>query len=309
MKKFLILFTVIAMMFSMTAFAADFKDMPDNWSTEALKAAAANGLMSGSDGYIYPDNPMTRAEMAAIISRATGATREADISSFTDVNESDWFYSAMAKAVEMNAFKGSDGKLNPNSNITRQETFVVLSRVFGIDRNADKEYTELAKFTDGDSVADWAKKEVNMIIKNGYVGGNDGKINPLSNITRAEFAVVMNRLVKYYIDEPGDKTLANDGNTMIRCGGVNINNLTSDKMICIGDINEGEEVNFNNCDITGSIVIRGGRVSTGGKYTDIKALTKSSLLDITKISQEVADSVQIFLDGAELYIDYSKYGQ
>lgn len=309
MKKFLILFTVITMMLSMTAFAAEFKDMPDNWSTEALDAAVNNGLMSGSDGYIYPDNPMTRAEMAAIITRATGATIEADISAFSDVSSDDWFYSVMAKAVEMKAFNGSDGKLNPESNITRQETFVVLARVFGLDRLADAEYTELAKFSDGESVADWAKKEVNMIIKSGYVGGSDGKINPLANITRAEFATVMNRLIKYYIDTPGEHTLKTDGNTMVRCGGVTFNNVISDKMICVGDIKDGEEVIFNNCDITGSVIIRGGKVSTGGKYTELKALTKGSVLDITKLSKEVVNSVEIYLDGAELYIDYSKYGQ
>ena len=49
------------MLLSMSAYAADFKDMPDNWATEALNAAVDNGLMGGSGGYIYPDNPMTRA--------------------------------------------------------------------------------------------------------------------------------------------------------------------------------------------------------------------------------------------------------
>lgn len=308
MKKFIVLLTVITMLLSMSAYAADFKDMPDNWATEALNAAVDNGLMGGSGGYIYPDNPMTRAEMAAIIARATGATAEADISSFSDVKKDDWFYSAMAKAVQMKAFNGSDGRLNPNNNITRQEAFVVLARVFGLDRKPDSEYTELSKFTDSDSVADWAKAGVNMLVKSGYVGGNDGKINPTSNITRAEFAVVMNRLVKYYIDEPGDYTPAADGNVMIRCSGVNINNLVSDKMICVGDLSEGETVTFNDCDITGSVIIRGGTVSVGGKYTDLKAIMKNSVLDITRLSKEVADSVKIFLDGANLYIDYSKYG-
>ena len=308
MKKILVLFTVIAMMLSMTAFAAEFKDMPDNWATEALNAAVENGLMSGSDGYIYPDNPMTRAEMAAIIARATGATKEADISSFSDVSEADWFYSVMAKAVGMKAFNGSDGKLNPNNNITRQEAFVVLARVFGLDRKADKEYTELAKFTDSHSVADWAKASVNMIVKSGYVGGNDGKINPLANITRAEFAVVMNRLVKYYIDQPGDYTPAADGNVMIRCGGVNIKDLVSDKMICVGDIKDEEEVTFSKCNISGSVVVRGGKTTVGGKFADLKGLMKSVTLDISGLSKESVDTVSIYLDGSHLYVDYSKYG-
>ena len=304
MKKFLVLFTVITMMLSMTAFAAEFKDMPDNWSTEALNAAVENGLMSGSDGYIYPDNPMTRAEMAAIITRATGATIEAEITAYFDVNSDAWYYSAMAKAVKMRAFKGSGAKLNPENNITRQEAFVVLARVFGLDRVADAEYTELAKFSDGESVADWAKKEVNMIIKSGYVGGSDGKINPLANITRAEFATVMNRIIKYYIDTPGEHTLKTDGNTMVRCGGVTFNNLVFDKMVCIGDIPETEEIVFNECLISGDVIVRGGRVSAGGIFNDIKTLTKTSVLDITNLIMEDENPVK-YVSG-KLYLDFAK---
>ncbi len=305
MKKFICLTLALTLLLSVSVFAADFKDMPNNWATEALNAAVNNGLMGGSDGYIYPDNPMTRAEMATIIARATGATKEADLSEFVDVRPGDWFYSSMGKAVDMKAFNGSDGRLNPNNNITRQEAFLVLARVFGIEQNADKEYTELDKFKDGQDVADWAKKGVNMIIKCGYVGGNDGRINPNDNITRAEFAVVMNRLIKYYIDTPGELSIQTDGNTMIRCGNVTINDLVSDKMICVGDIEEGSTVVFNNCDITGSVVLRGGTTNVGGKFTDIKALKKGTVLNIANLSQEVIDTVKIFLDKAKLVVDFA----
>lgn len=307
MKKVLILLTVITLLLSTSVFAADFKDMPDNWATEALNAAVDNGLINGSDGYIYPDNPMTRAEMAAIITRATGAEVEADISKFSDVTKDDWFYSVMAKAVNMKAFNGSNGKLNPNSNITRQEAFVVLARVFGLDKLADKEYTELSKFTDGNMVADWAKKEVNMIIKSGFVSGNGGKINPQDNITRAEFAVVMNRLVKYYIDEPGDYTPEADGNIMIRCSGVSINNLTTDKLICVGDLKADEEVKFNDCDVTGQMIIRGGKIKVSGKYISMKGLMDTVTIDVTHLAPEVIKDLNIFLDGGTVYIDYGKF--
>ena len=55
-----------------------FSDMPDNWATEALESAVANGLLVGDDGKIMPDSPLTRAQMATIIARAFGATEEGD---------------------------------------------------------------------------------------------------------------------------------------------------------------------------------------------------------------------------------------
>ena len=128
MKKILALVLVFMLSLGTVAFAAEFKDMPDDWSTAALTAAVENGLLGGSGGYIKPSDNMTRAEMATIMARACGATKEAIITGFTDVNPDDWFYASMAKAVAMGAFTGSDNKLNPNNPITRQE-FLVLQHL------------------------------------------------------------------------------------------------------------------------------------------------------------------------------------
>lgn len=311
MKKIISLVMLIVFVlttFSTFAFADEvqvkdmFVDMPDNWATEALIAAVENGLISGSEGYIKPDDYMTRAEMAAIISRATGCVEEADISEFTDVSKSDWYYSPMAKAVYMKGFKGSDGKLEPENNITRQEAFVVLARVFGIATNPVSDYSAIDSFTDKDQIADWAKDSINMIIREGYVGGNEGKINPLDNITRAEFAVVMNRLVKYYIDEPGDYTPNADGNIMIRCGGVNINNFSTDKMIVVGDIKTDETVSLADCNILGTIVTRGGTTKLTGEYASLKAIMKASTIDVSELSKEVMSKVKIHLDQANIHM-------
>ncbi len=311
MKKIISLMMLIVFVlttFSTFAFADEvqvkdmFVDMPDNWATDALIAAVENGLISGSDGYIKPDDYMTRAEMAAIISRATGCKEEADISEFKDVSKSDWFYSPMAKAVYMKGFKGSEGMLEPENNITRQEAFVVLARVFGIATNPVSDYSAIDAFTDKDQIADWAKDSINMIIREGYVGGNDGRINPLNNITRAEFAVVMNRLVKYYIDEPGDYTPNADGNIMIRCGGVNINKFITDKMIVVGDLKSDETVNFVDCSINGTVVARGGKTKFTGEYSSIKAIMKASTIDVSELSREVMNKIKIHLDEANIHM-------
>ncbi len=273
MKKIISLIMVSLLVFSVSAFAADFKDMPNDWSTSALEAAVKNGLLTGSDGYIKASDNMTRAEMAAIMVRACGATKEADISAFKDVKESDWFYSSMAKAVAMGAFKGSNGKLSPQNPITRQEAFLVLSRVFGLDTNIDLSNDDkLAGFKDGNKVADWAKNGVGAITARGYVAGNDGYIKPLDNISRAEFAVVMDRLVKYYIDSP-DAEIPTDGNVMIRCAIEKIAGLKTDKMVILGDAVGDANVRIEGADMDGKLSIRGGKnVSLDGAFEDVSIL-------------------------------------
>ena len=163
MKKItvIVLSLIIALSMSAGAFAA-FTDMPAGQDGEVLQKAVDNGLIAGfDDGSIQPATPITRAQMATIMSRAMNAEKKADISSFVDVKEGDWYYDAMAKAVYMDAFKGDTNScLNPNSTITRQEAFIVLCRIFDIqDTNKDA----LAKYTDKDTVAAWAQTEARSI--------------------------------------------------------------------------------------------------------------------------------------------------
>ena len=102
---------MIISMFPLTAFGSEFSDMPDNWATEALENAVANGLLKVTTK-IMPDENLTRAQMATIVNRAFGATEKSSLSKFTDVNADAWYYAEMAKAVHMKTFVGAGDKLN-----------------------------------------------------------------------------------------------------------------------------------------------------------------------------------------------------
>ncbi len=74
-KQMLSLVVSAAMTASMMpkpALAADnttFPDMPNDWSTQALQNAVSNGLLNGIDGKIAAGENLTRAQMAAIVTR------------------------------------------------------------------------------------------------------------------------------------------------------------------------------------------------------------------------------------------------
>lgn len=274
---------ILACIFALgtVAFASDFKDMPNDWSREALEAAASNGLLSGSNGYIMPYSNMTRAEMAAIMVRACGAVKEADISAYTDVASDAWYYASMARAVEMGAFTGSDNKLNPESPITRQEAFLVLSRVFGLSAARSIDTSVVDSFKDGAEVSDWAKTGVAAVISSGFVTGADGYINPLDNITRAEFAVVMGRLIECYIDDAAAQ-IPTDKNVMIRVAGISLDGIETSKMIVLGDGIGSEAVSIKNARLTnGALVIRGGgEIAASGSFKSIYALGSGVKLSV-----------------------------
>ena len=151
------------------AFAAspeDFHDFPTDWSAAGLRSAVQNGLLNGSNGQINSSGLLVRAQMAAIVNRAFAARKTADLSVYSDANTSAWYYNDLELAVAMRTFQGANGKLNPETPITREEAFVVLARAFALESG---DTSVLNNYTDGASVSAWAQSSVAALIENGYV--------------------------------------------------------------------------------------------------------------------------------------------
>jgi len=272
----------------------EFSDMPDNWTTQALKNAVKNGLLKGDGDKIMPDNNIKRSEMAAIIVRAFGATKEAEnIDKYVDLNKDKWYYSEFSKAVAMKIFQGNDqNELKPEDNITFQECYTVISRLFitaGYENDPkitppNKDVKCLEKFLDYKQVADWAKNNTANLVGYGFWDGIENKLMPTEYITRSEFAVLMDNIVTTYIDEPGVYTDLPEGNVLVRSEGVTIDGFKTDGLIVVGDGVEGETV-ISNVESTELIVGRGGTLKISGVINNITALTGNTVLDIGKVTK------------------------
>lgn len=229
-----------------------FTDIPDDWSTKALQNAVQNGLLKGSNGKIMPKDNLSRAQMAAVIARAFGATVKADLSAFTDIKSGAWYYEDMAKAYQMGVIQGSGSKLNPDMPISRQEVFAIVARALKLDPAAGTDKS----FVDAKDIAGWAKGEVFALVNAGYVSGSNGKLNPKANITRAEFAKIFDNVVKNYVTS--DALAAAEGNVMINVPGVTLKNLTVKGDLLIGEGVGNGDVTLDGVKVTGRMVVRGG---------------------------------------------------
>ena len=280
---------------AITSSVSQFTDMPDNWSAKALQNAVANGLLSGADGRIMPDQNLTRAQMAAVITRAFGAQVKGDLSGFTDVKAADWFSDGLAKAYQMGVIKGSGSLMNPNSAISRQEVFVILARAFKLQpaETMDK------PFGDAGNITDWAKGEVNAFVNAGYVQGSNGKLNPAGLITRAEFAQIFDNLLKQYIGTAGEYSQAAAGNIMINAPGVTLKGLTVNGDLIVGDGVGDGEVTLDSVAITGRLVIRGG----GEHSIIIKGSSSVSKVVVARVDGAVSVRVEGDAEVEVVYID------
>ena len=254
-----------AMLLPSNVFAADlsqYKDFPNDWSAKSLEQAIDDGLLNGSNGMIDAKGLLTRAQMAAIVSRSFGAAKTASLDDYRDVLPSAWYYSDMGKAVKMGAFQGANSLLNPDAPITREEAFTVLARAFALEGGGS---ATLKDFVDGGTVSSWASESVAALVAGGYVNGANGMLNLKNNITRAEFAKVITGMAASYVGAEGVSGKTVEGNLIVRESGASLSGMTINGDLIIAD--SADKVSLDNVKVTGRIVIRGGADAVGIKDT------------------------------------------
>ncbi len=181
------------------AASADYSDFPQNWSKDAMEFAVKNNFITGvSEDKIAPKAALTRAQLAAILSRAmkTGAGDVSVLDNFTDADKNAWYAGAMAKAVELNILYGDGDSIYPDRPVTRQELFAILVRAFAVTGGDE---STLASYNDAGSISSWAKAAISAMIAQGYASGYEDKtLRPAQQVTREEFAQLLYRMQEFY---------------------------------------------------------------------------------------------------------------
>lgn len=184
-----------------------FRDvLPGEWYFDAVADAKGLGYVAGVSGskYYQPTAAIKRCDVIVILARMAGVDNalngmtEDEFSKgygtyldYNDVDESSYYARALAWATKVDIAHGSNGAFRPNDTITREEFAALLSNyamLNGKDVSVDADKV-LAEFPDGSSVSDWAADAVAWAA-DADIMGNGGKLNPGSDITRAEVAAM-----------------------------------------------------------------------------------------------------------------------
>lgn len=107
---------------------------------------------------------------------------------FSDIDENDWFYSNVIRAVELGVLSGyDDGTFRPMNSITRRDFAIMLAQSLGNsnDGEATSPFKDVAD-------NDYGVVSIAYLYEKGIVTGDDkGNFNPDSNITRQEAAIML----------------------------------------------------------------------------------------------------------------------
>ncbi|REJ06520.1 S-layer homology domain-containing protein [Halobacillus trueperi] len=165
-----------------------FKDIKGHWAEDKINYLVENNLLSGyKDGTFQPDVNITRAEAATVISRELELEKIG--SDFTDVSEDHWASGYIGAAAKANILSGyKDGTFHPNENLSRAEMATIVSRAYQLQGQ-----TNIFSDTKGH----WADSYIQTLAANNItVGYPDGTFKPEQEITRAEFASFVARVLE-----------------------------------------------------------------------------------------------------------------
>ena len=267
--------------------ATDFRDFDKSaWYAEAVSAAVDNGLLYGKSATVIdPNGDMTRAEMAAIINRSFGCYKTADISQYKDVSKSKWYYKDVALAVQMGTYNGrSASSMAPDAPISRQEAMTVVARALELDYDSYSK-TDLSVFSDRSEISNWALPYVRAMVGADYIHGRTKGLEPLDNITRAEFAQIFYNIIGTYIVSKGTYDKDIKGSVLIRTDDVELKNLTVDGDLIIGCGAADGKITLDNVTVKGRLLVWGG--GTKAMYcnngTNMPAVVVARVDDAVKV--------------------------
>lgn len=137
----------------------NFSDVNEgDWFNEAVSTMAAAGIVNGyPDGTFRPNNPVSRAEFAAIATRLTekgrdGVSQVQFKAYFGDVHQNDWYAAAVELAYELGWAQGYEGNYRPGDNMSRAEVMTMINRI--LEREVKEEGMLEGMVTWSDNTAD-----------------------------------------------------------------------------------------------------------------------------------------------------------
>lgn len=177
-----------------------FNDVPNNfWGRRFIDVLSSRGILKGFPDYSFrPNQPVNRAEFAAILQKAFDQEPSKTAIAFQDIPAKFWATSAIDQAISAGFLKGYPKKtFKPQQNITRVQVLVAL--VSGLNLKAPTSQNQiLSVYKDAKNIPAYATSKIAAATVNGLVvNPNPQILAPNKAATRAEVAAMIHQaLVK-----------------------------------------------------------------------------------------------------------------
>lgn len=179
--------------YAVLEYAKSFADTSGHWASGVIRELAAKHLIDGVGGGSFaPDQPVTRAEMAAMLVRLLHLKGDGS-APFTDVPSAAWYAEAVAAAAKAGIVQGVSGaSFAPDALIKRQEAAAMIVRAYRAAGGTAAAGGGTAPFTDVADSPAWAQEAVRSAYAAGLIQGQGpNRFHPDGQATRAETAQIL----------------------------------------------------------------------------------------------------------------------
>ena len=175
-----------------------FNDVPkEHWAYPFIQTLGEKNFIVANSGQNFqPDQPITRAGMADLVSHAFQySPQNLPAKNFKDVSSSSKKFADIDKAVKLGFMKGySDEKFHPELQIPRYQVLVTLATGLRLQPRGNTDNI-LEKFTDRGQIPDWAIEKVAAAVQSDLAINRPGidftSLEPAKSATRAEVAAMI----------------------------------------------------------------------------------------------------------------------
>jgi hypothetical protein len=170
----------------------NFKDISQEyWAKDFIAELSQRGILTGfPDGKFHANEPVTRAQFAALLASVFKQTKTRNAVNFADVSTSHWAYQGIRDAYEMGLIEAVAGsRFNPNQSLTRLEIMTMLAKALNYSASNSVENV-LKVYSDAVAIPAAARSLVAAATERGIVVNypNVRTCNPNKVATRAEVA-------------------------------------------------------------------------------------------------------------------------
>jgi hypothetical protein len=172
----------------------NFSDIPQVfWARPYIEALAKRRILIGfRDGTFRPNQPVTRAQFAAMLQKAFDQKVVMAAPDYKDVRNNFWASSAIQETTRSGFLRGYPGNMfRPNQQISKVQALVSLTKGLGLaSTSAPKEFLKI--YQDAAEVPKYATDIVGVATEGGLVVNypNRRRLEPNKTLTRAEAAAL-----------------------------------------------------------------------------------------------------------------------
>jgi hypothetical protein len=170
-----------------------YSDISGHPEAAAIEKWSERGVLTGAYGEFRPDDGMTTAELATVMTRVLPLRTMAK-NTFSDVDSNEWYAEAVLKCVDAGIIEAAPGSaIGVADPVSRETAYMMFSRAFGVEGDGDTAFLE--EYNDYKNISGDALPVFAAFLKKGLISPRSAnQLYPADPISRAEVVSLLDKL-------------------------------------------------------------------------------------------------------------------